>query len=257
MSNHLHELMDVVRSQFTGNRQRLFISKELVERNDVVGLYGQFMTNALKAVSFYSPMDNLVGLTWIDGLCKRPFDVVWFETDFEDDKGHDIIGQLCFSDKDGAERCQIWRRQDRVWRYEASWKSDPDNNGKIKVFDWSDDNDQYLDVIGQTASYYKSFLSALNCTNINRIEHNPSDKLQKARAKRGKQPLFSYWTLEIDLPKSRAAGEDYGGTHASPRLHLRRGHPRQYAPGKYCWVQPCVVGNKAAGIVHKDYSVHV
>jgi hypothetical protein len=101
------------------------------------------------------------------------------------------------------------------------------------------------------------FLSALNCININRIEHKPSEKLQKARAKRGKQPLFSYWTLEIDLPKSRAAGEDYGGTHASPRVHLRRGHPRKYAPGKYCWVQPHVVGNKAAGMVHKDYSVHV
>ncbi len=48
---------------------------------------------------------------------------------------------------------------------------------------------------------------------------------------------------------------NFGGTHASPRLHLRRGHPRQYAPGKYCWVQPCVVGNKAAGMVHKDYAI--
>jgi len=98
------------------------------------------------------------------------------------------------------------------------------------------------------------FLSALNCVNVNKIEHKPPEKLQKARAKRGKKPLFSFWTLELDLHKSLHVGADIGGTHASPRLHLRRGHPRQYAPGKYCWVQPHVVGNKKLGMIHKDYS---
>lgn len=98
------------------------------------------------------------------------------------------------------------------------------------------------------------FLSALNCSNVTRTEHKPPEKLQRARAKRGKRPLFSFWTLEIALPKHRGEGESCGGTHATPRLHLRRGHPRQYAPGKYCWVQPCVVGNKQAGMVHKDYA---
>jgi len=46
------------------------------------------------------------------------------------------------------------------------------------------------------------------------------------------------------------------GTHASPALHLRRGHARQYSPGLYTWVQPCIVGNKKDGLVHKDYAVH-
>lgn len=254
MSNHLHELMDVVRSQFTNDRKRMFISKEIVRRGQVTQLYGSFMAKAAQAISFYSPIDNLSGLSWVDGLYKQPFQVVWFEADFEDANGYDVVGQMCWLDDTGAVNCQIWRRQEGVWRYEATWKDDLVNAGKIRVFDWADDQDEHLPVIGQTASYYKAFFSALNCSNINSVEHSPSEKLQKARAKRGKQPLFSYWTLEIDLPKSRAVGEDYGGTHASPRLHLRRGHPRQYAPGKYCWVQPCVVGNKAAGMVHKDYA---
>jgi hypothetical protein len=98
----------------------------------------------------------------------------------------------------------------------------------------------------------KAFLSALHCSNVRRHEHTPDAKLQKARAKRGKAPLFSYWTLQLDGKSER--GENQGGTHASPRVHLRRGHPRQHAPGKWTWVQPHAVGNKARGVVHKDYS---
>lgn len=59
--------------------------------------------------------------------------------------------------------------------------------------------------------------------------------------------------LDIDLDHAQTDRESMGGTHASPRLHLRRGHARQYAEGKYCWVQPHVVGNKKLGMVHKDY----
>lgn len=96
------------------------------------------------------------------------------------------------------------------------------------------------------------FLSALHCTNVFRQRHPPSEKLQKARTKRGKAPLFSYWTLQLGQKNER--GESLGGTHASPRVHLRRGHPRQYAPGKYTWVQPHAVGHRELGMVHKDYS---
>lgn len=94
-------------------------------------------------------------------------------------------------------------------------------------------------------------ISAVNCTNVTRREIAPEPKLQRARLKRGKKPLFSYWVLELaQTERSESSGN---GSHASPRLHLRRGHPRQYAPGKWTWVQPCAVGNKALGIVHKDY----
>lgn len=97
------------------------------------------------------------------------------------------------------------------------------------------------------------FLSALNCSNVSRVEHAPPEKLQKARVKRGKRPIFSYWTLSLSLSDQTGVRSDLGGTHASPRVHLRRGHPRQYAPGQWTWVQPHAVGNKSLGMVHKDY----
>ena len=97
----------------------------------------------------------------------------------------------------------------------------------------------------------KCFLTAINCINVRKVCHDPSPKLQKKRLKRGKQPLFSYYTLELN--GRGESGPSLGGRHASPRVHLRRGHPREYAPGKWTWVQPCVVGNKGNGMVRKDY----
>jgi hypothetical protein len=38
------------------------------------------------------------------------------------------------------------------------------------------------------------------------------------------------------------------------RNTLPRGHPRQYEPGKWTWVQPHARGNRAHGVVQKDYS---
>jgi hypothetical protein len=97
------------------------------------------------------------------------------------------------------------------------------------------------------------FMICLNCSNIKRLEHKPDHALQKSRAKKGKLPLFSYWTLHLDGRSE--SGESLGGTHASPRVHIRRGHPREYTPGKFTWVQPAVVGNPRMGMVHKDYAI--
>jgi len=101
-----------------------------------------------------------------------------------------------------------------------------------------------------------AFLSALSCNNVKKIENVPPEKLQKKRIKNGKLPLFSYWTLHLELSKEeqRKIGSN-GGSHASPRLHLRRGHAREYRPGLFTWVQSCVVGNKENGLIMKDYAV--
>lgn len=96
------------------------------------------------------------------------------------------------------------------------------------------------------------FLTAMNCKSVKRIETVPAAKLQKARGKRGKAPLFSYWTLELAGRSDKAM--PMGGTHAGPRVHLRRGHPRQFKPGEWTWVQAATVGSLSAGMVHKDYS---
>lgn len=43
--------------------------------------------------------------------------------------------------------------------------------------------------------------------------------------------------------------------HASPRLHWRRGHIREYASGTKAWVRPHLVGTEAGGVIVHDYEL--
>ncbi|MFJ1292535.1 hypothetical protein ACEPPZ_10675 [Paracoccus yeei] len=66
------------------------------------------------------------------------------------------------------------------------------------------------------------------------------------------------WTwhqVAIDPALLRAASEPLGGSHASPRWHLRRGHWRQLPDGRRIFVRQCEVGDPARGGVVKDYAV--
>jgi len=75
---------------------------------------------------------------------------------------------------------------------------------------------------------------------------------QRLQAK-GKPPLFDWHTVKIEPSKPKSAHQ--GGTHATPRLHDRRGHIRRLPNGKTCWVKPCKVGDASKGVVFKDYEV--
>ena len=61
--------------------------------------------------------------------------------------------------------------------------------------------------------------------------------------------------LVVDSAKERRPSEELGGTHASPRTHLRRGHIRRLRWGPKVWVNSCVVNPGAIGGVNKDYAV--
>lgn len=197
-------------------------------------------------------IDHTVALTAIPELCRLPYQTCWFEAEFqnEDDPTRRVcVGMLC-SEEEGGFNAAVFARHTSGWWVLAG----------VVHADSLQDNEMLVQcpaVDGARRQMHvmtygvKAFLSALHCTNVRRQEHVPDAKLQKARAKRGKSPLFSYWTLQLDGRCER--GHDHGGTHASPRVHLRRGHPRQYAPGKWTWVQAHAVGNRAAGVVHKDY----
>jgi hypothetical protein len=70
---------------------------------------------------------------------------------------------------------------------------------------------------------------------------------------KGKPPQFDWHTVKIEPPKPKT--ECQGGTHATPRLHDRRGHVRRMPSGKTCWVKACKVGDASKGVVFKDYEV--
>lgn len=76
--------------------------------------------------------------------------------------------------------------------------------------------------------------------------------INSKRKAKGKPPaLFDWHTVTIG---SRAEkGQAKGGTHASPRLHDRRGHWRNHPTGKRVWVNPCKVGDASKGVIFKDY----
>lgn len=77
----------------------------------------------------------------------------------------------------------------------------------------------------------------------------------KRKIAQGKLPSYDWRTVKIAPTKPQAVGESRGGTHASPRLHDRRGHLRRLRSGKNVWVKPCKVGNAALGTVFHDYEV--
>lgn len=78
--------------------------------------------------------------------------------------------------------------------------------------------------------------------------------LNTARAKKGKGPLKFTWHTVTIGPRHEPQGSK-GGTHASPRLHDRRGHWRNTPSGKRVWVKDCKVGSPSKGIVFKDYKI--
>lgn len=70
----------------------------------------------------------------------------------------------------------------------------------------------------------------------------------------GRRLGYEYHVLEID-PEYVAESVSSGGTHASPRFHLRRAHLRHLSSGKVTFVRQTQVGNPLLGTVAKDYVV--
>jgi hypothetical protein len=78
--------------------------------------------------------------------------------------------------------------------------------------------------------------------------------INQKRAKKGKPALsFDWHTVEIAPPAKK--NDSQGGTHASPRLHDRRGHWRTYKSGLRVWIRDCKVGDASKGVIFKDYKV--
>lgn len=125
---------------------------------------------------------------------------------------------------------------------------------------WSDD-DGYIEsqeaanVAISVAEVVMQVIAALACKNVSTSIRQASERLNKKRISKGKQPFFTYRTIDLLLPR-KDRSEPFGGSHAPPRIHLRRGHIRRHPTAGQLWVNACVVGNKTLGMVGKDYRVH-
>ncbi len=198
------------------------------------------------------------GLQSIPGMFLMPYTTCWFEvvpTTVEDDLAH--IGMLAHLHDTKDVTIYFFKRGKS--RQEPWWfigfasgcvETDfPEGKGI---------GGNYWPIAGKglqnLVMLLWAYLSAMNCVNVSKVETKADEKIQKARLRRGKRPLFSFWTLSIDLDRGSSKNESRGGSHASPRLHLRRGHARQFSPGRWTWVNACAVGSKDAGLIHKEYS---
>lgn len=115
------------------------------------------------------------------------------------------------------------------------------------------DNDSIDEVISVV-----NFCAIMNCNNVDTQLLPASEKLNKKRIANGKLPMFDYHVLVLN-PTEIAANASKGGngTHASPRLHLRRGHIRRLTDGRVTWVNAALIGNKEQGVVEKSYKVKI
>lgn len=91
-------------------------------------------------------------------------------------------------------------------------------------------------------------LMMLSTNGIERETIHADAKLQKSRARSGKPPIPSYdrvdskpYVTAMMLRGRPRAGDNAGGTHASPVPHIRRGHLRTYASGVQSFIRDTLV----------------
>jgi hypothetical protein len=91
------------------------------------------------------------------------------------------------------------------------------------------------------------FIGLLNTPAIASEKRPASEKLNRARAKRGRAAIPNYTTVTLRLPKRKPGERESAGQsgRASPRVHWRSGHKREYRPGKWSVVPPTIVGHKS------------
>lgn len=117
--------------------------------------------------------------------------------------------------------------------------------------DYPDFAEQYSDA---HIAFFCSALAALSSRGPEIHTVPAPARLNKQRALKGKPPIFEYRVVQIPAwARERAAGQ--GGSHASPRLHWRRGHDRRLGEGRKTFVHAHLVGCADNGFVHKDYAV--
>jgi hypothetical protein len=115
----------------------------------------------------------------------------------------------------------------------------------------SPDSSSWASLLTDVARTFEVF----SCCNVVQVEHKAPRFINVKRASKKLPPIFEYRTLHIAHDEERAVGPGKGGTHASPRLHLRRGHIRRLPTGVRVWVRSAVVGSRDRGFVAKQYAV--
>ena len=110
---------------------------------------------------------------------------------------------------------------------------------------------------GDEISAALSFAAVSSCANVRFQTVAAPPALNAKRARSGKVPFFDTRVLEVDqdaFVSRPGASAGRGGSHASPRAHLRRGHIRQVGE-RHLWINATTVNAWRAEPIAKSYAV--
>lgn len=244
---------------------------EVLDDSTVLGKFSREI--AKEAVIFNcGSVDNLP--KWskkAEGIIRPPYPVTIFEIPGYAESQY-IVTLLVLFDAD-SKHCEEWQPKNKNRSFAIMW-AQKGLDGKWRTtlpalvefptedsvsFIYHPENRSSVrekEILAVWARIAAHIFNILRCVNIETKDNPAPAALNKKRIAHGKVPLYSFKTLHIKVPNERSASTPQGGTHASPRVHLRRGHIRHLVTGKDIWVQPCVVGSKT-GMVEKDYALVV
>ena len=101
-------------------------------------------------------------------------------------------------------------------------------------------------------------VEALSCNDVaSEIVERVDPAVNARRRRQGKLPRYEVRRLVVKVGEQVHAIGAPVGDRNGPREHLRRGHVRRLPDGRRTWVQCCVVGSRALGVVRKTYAVEV
>jgi len=245
--NHLREVVEQL------SNDNVLIPNQWTNE-DGLGVAKYFTYYAESAMCFYA--GDPYGFDGIKSLVDSsvtPNDVCWYECDFVHTDGHHVIFGILTVHTQGKYSHILIRRKQGQWmiRHNVAQMAD----GRLSVSP-AECADEAVNMV----TLRNVIVSSMRCSNIQTVDNKPDARLQKKRAKEGRLPLFSYWTLHINERSKRTddsqnESDIVGINRGSPRLHMRRGHIREYKTGSYTWVQACLVGNGERGYIHKDYDL--
>lgn len=109
----------------------------------------------------------------------------------------------------------------------------------------------YYDMIDEV-NCVLNMMEALSCRNVN-TEPLPVKKNMLAQRKKGALPYDQYHVLVVNSRLTERSA-DQGGSHRSPREHLRRGHIRRLSTGNV-WVNSTIVNHGNHGKINKTYAL--
>jgi hypothetical protein len=120
--------------------------------------------------------------------------------------------------------------------------------------------DQQADAC-RSAGVVAGLVSMLLSKDVIKISIPASDKLNKAREKKGKPCIRDAYEIRLRFGGAQNAGasrEPINGLgRKSPRMHWRRGHYRKHHldPGRLIPIPPCLINasEEAEAILPKDY----